>query len=114
MMTGNLKRLGMAALLAAGLCWAAESNDYTPAATNVLDAQYPRVNGEGKAEFRLKAPDATKVRLNFWSGPKLDMEKQADGFWTVTTPALVPGLHYYTIVIDGAEVADPSSHAFFG
>ena len=24
------------------------------------------------------------------------MEKQADGFWTVTTPPLVPGLHYYS------------------
>jgi enterochelin esterase family protein len=62
----------------------------------------------------VKAPDATKVKLNFWSGPKLDMEKQADGFWTVTTPPLVPGLHYYTFIIDGAEVSDPNSHAFFG
>jgi enterochelin esterase-like enzyme len=54
------------------------------------------------------------VRLNFWSGPKLDMEKQPDGFWTLTTPPLVPGLHYYTLIIDGAEVADPGSHSFFG
>jgi enterochelin esterase family protein len=52
--------------------------------------------------------------LNFWSGPKIDMEKQADGFWTVTTPPLVPGLHYYTLLIDGAEVSDTGSHAFFG
>jgi enterochelin esterase family protein len=42
------------------------------------------------------------------------MAKQADGFWTVTTPPLVPGLHYYTLVIDSAEVADPNSQAFFG
>jgi enterochelin esterase-like enzyme len=54
------------------------------------------------------------VKVNFWSGPKLDMEKQPDGFWTITTPPLVPGLHYYTLVIDGAEVSDPNSHAFFG
>jgi enterochelin esterase family protein len=54
------------------------------------------------------------VKLNFWSGPKLDMAKQADGFWTVTTPALVPGLHYYTVIVDGAEVSDPSSHSFYG
>ena len=25
------------------------------------------------------------------------MEKQADGYWTVTTSPLVPGLHYYVI-----------------
>jgi hypothetical protein len=42
------------------------------------------------------------------------MEKQPDGFWTITTPPLVPGLHYYTLIIDGAEVSDTSSPAFFG
>jgi len=72
------------------------------------------VDGTGRVEIRIKAPDAAKARLNFWSGPKIDMEKQADGFWTVTTPALVPGLHYYTVIVDGAEFADPGSHAFFG
>jgi enterochelin esterase family protein len=42
------------------------------------------------------------------------MEKQPDGYWTVTTEPLVPGLHYYTLIIDGADVSDPGSHAFFG
>jgi len=42
------------------------------------------------------------------------MEKQPDGFWMVTTPPLVPGLHYYTFIIDGAEVSDTNSRAFFG
>jgi enterochelin esterase family protein len=42
------------------------------------------------------------------------MEKQPDGFWTVTTPPLVPGLHYYTLIIDGAEVSDTNTRAFFG
>jgi enterochelin esterase-like enzyme len=46
--------------------------------------------------------------------PKVDMEKQADGFWTATTPPLVPGLHYYTLIIDGTEVSDTNSQAFFG
>jgi hypothetical protein len=72
------------------------------------------VDGAGRVQIRVKAPDATKVRLNFWSGPKLYMDKQQDGFWTITTPPLVPGFHYYTLVIDGAEVSDPNTHAFFG
>ena len=42
------------------------------------------------------------------------MVKQPDGFWTVTTPPLVPGFHYYTLDIDGAEVSDPGTHGFFG
>jgi enterochelin esterase family protein len=27
---------------------------------------------------------------------------------------MAPGLRYYTIIADGAEVADPASTAFFG
>lgn len=109
-----MKLVGTMLLLAASLCWAQAPDDYKPVTTNVLDAKYPRVNSEGRAQFRIKAPEATKVKLNFWSGPKLDMEKQTDGFWTVTTPPLVPGFHYYTVTIDGAEVADPSTHTYYG
>jgi enterochelin esterase-like enzyme len=100
--------------LFAGLCWAQEAGDFQPATTNVWGAEYPRVDSTGRVQLRVKAPDAAKVRVNFWSGPKVEMVKQADGFWTLITPPLVPGLHYYTFVIDGAEVSDPNSHAFFG
>jgi enterochelin esterase-like enzyme len=109
-----MKRLGFVLVFLAGLCSAQESADFRPAATNVWGAEYPRVDGTGRVEIRIKAPDATKIRANFWSGPKLDMVKQPDGFWTVTTPPLVPGLHYYTLILDGAEVTDLGSHAFFG
>jgi enterochelin esterase family protein len=110
-----MKQVGMAMLLfVSSFCCAQEPDTYQPATTNVWGADYPRVDSAGKVQFRVKAPDATKVQLNFWSGPKLDMLKQPDGFWTVTTPPLVPGLHYYTLMIDGAEVSDLNSHAFFG
>ena len=100
--------------LSLSFCWAQESGSFQPSTTNVWAAEYPRVDGAGRVQIRVKAPDATKVRLNFWSGPKLDMEKQQDGFWTITTPPLVPGFHYYTVIVDGAEVSDPNTHAFFG
>jgi enterochelin esterase-like enzyme len=109
-----MKRLGFVLVFLAGLCSAQESADFRPATTNVWGAEYPRVDGTGRVEIRIKAPDAAKIRVNFWSGPKLDMVKQPDGFWTVTTPPLVPGLHYYTLILDGAEVTDLGSHAFFG
>lgn len=105
---------GLWCALFACLCRAQESGDFQPAMTNVWGAEYPRIDSTGRVQLRVKAPDATKVRVNFWSGPKVEMVKQADGFWTLTTPPLVPGLHYYTFVIDGAEVSDPNSHAFFG
>ena len=112
-----MKQFAMSIFLLAlllNISWAQESTDFRPAETNVWDAQYPRVDNAGRVQIRVKAPDATKVKLNFWSGPKVDMERQPDGFWTVTTPPLVPGLHYYTIIIDGAEVSDTNSRAFFG
>jgi enterochelin esterase-like enzyme len=109
-----MKKAGWVLFLAASLCSAQESGDFRPAETNVWGAEYPRVDGAGRVELRIKAPDATKVRVSFWSGPKLDLVKQSDGLWTVTTPPLVPGLHYYMFNVDGAEVADLGSHAFFG
>jgi enterochelin esterase family protein len=109
-----MKQLGLSLLLVASLSHAQEPGVFRPAGTNVWGAEYPRVDSTGRVQIRVKAPEATTVRVNFWSGPKEAMQKQADGFWTITTPPLVPGLHYYTLVIDGAEVADPGSHAFFG
>jgi enterochelin esterase-like enzyme len=109
-----MKLAMVAILLGASLCYGQEQGDFKPATSNVLDAQYPKVDSNSRVLIRFKAPDATKVKLNFWSGPKVDMEKQADGFWTVTTPPMAPGLHYYTVIVDGAEVSDPASTAYFG
>ena len=95
-------------------CWAQSADQFQRATTNVWGSDYPRVDDQGRVEVRFKAAEAKTVRLNFWSGPKVDMVKQPDGFWTVTTTPLAPGLHYYTIVVDGADVSDPSSKAFFG
>ena len=100
--------------LSASLCYAQGPAYFQPAPSNVMDAQFPKVDSSSRVQIRFKAPEANKVRLNFWSGPKIDMEKQGDGFWTVTTPPMAPGLHYYTIIVDGAEVSDPNSTAYFG
>jgi len=110
-----MKQIGIAViLLFASFCYAQQTGNYQPSETNVWGSEYPRVDDAGRIQIRVKAPDAIKVRVNFWSGPKVDMVKQPDGFWAVTTPPLVPGLHYYTLIIDGAEVSDPNTHAFFG
>ncbi len=109
-----MKRIAAAILLLASCCYAQTKDGFVPASTNVWAAEYPRVDASGKAQFRIKAPNATAVKLNFWSNPKLDMVKGADGYWTVTTPPLVPGFHYYNFVVDGVDVNDAGSHAFFG
>lgn len=109
-----MKQVGIAIILFASFCCAQEADHFQPSSTNVWGAEYPRVDSAGRVQIRVKAPDAMKVRLNFWSGPKVDMEKQQDGYWSVTTPPLVPGFHYYTLIIDGMEVSDLNTHAFFG
>ena len=109
-----MRRFAILIFLLSSFCWAQESGAFQPATTNVWGAEYPRVDSAGRVQIRVKAPDATKVRLNFWIGPKVEMEKQQDGYWTVTTPPLVPGFHYYTLIIDGMEVSDLNTHAFFG
>jgi enterochelin esterase family protein len=109
-----MKWFSCALVLFAGAGFAEEASQFQPAETNVWGAEYPRIDAAGRVQIRIKAPDANKVRLNFWSGPKVDMEKQADGFWTITTAPLVPGLHYYVINVDGADASDPGSKAFYG
>jgi enterochelin esterase-like enzyme len=109
-----MRTIGIVMLLSTGLCFAQSSSDFKPASSNVLDAQFPQVDNDLRVQIRFRAPDATKVKVNFWSGEKADMEKQPDGFWTFTTKSMAPGLHYYTIVVDGAEVSDPGSTAYFG
>jgi len=109
-----MKKLAVALLLLSTYADAQTPSDFHPTPTNVWNAEYPRVDPTGRAQFRLKAPSATAVKLNFWSNPKLDMVKGADGFWTVTTPPLVPGLHYYNFDVDGVNVNDLGSHAFYG
>jgi hypothetical protein len=97
-----MRKIGIVMLLCAGLCFAQGSSDFKPASSNVLDAQFPQVDSNSRVLIRFKAPDAAKVRVNFWSGEKADMEKQPNGFWTFTNESMAPG-HYYTIVVDGRQ-----------
>ncbi len=84
-----------------------------PASTNVLGAEYPRVTDDSRVVFQLKAPEARRVQADIMA-TKHEMTKDDSGVWTVTTPPLVPGFHYYQLVVDGTPMNDPASHAYFG
>jgi len=83
-----------------------------PAETDVRSAKYPQVLPDGRAVFRIKAPDAQKVQLDLVR--KYDMLKNNEGIWEVTTDSLSEGFHYYSIILDGLAMADPSSETFYG
>ncbi len=109
----KLRPLFAALFITASLAFAAEPLPGVPASSNVPGAPYPRIDDEGRGLFQLKAPDAAAVQVNLPQG-NYPLTKATDGVWSVTTPPLEPGFHYYAFRVDGALVFDPGSHAFFG
>jgi enterochelin esterase family protein len=85
--------------------------DTKPASTNIVGAEYPRVDSQRRVHFRLRAPEATSVSVGLGNVP---LTKGEDGFWTGVTGPQDPGFHYYTLKINGVEVCDPASESFFG
>jgi enterochelin esterase-like enzyme len=102
------------ALLLVGIAVAQNDDSFTPASTNVPGAMYPRINAGSQIQFRLKAPDAQKVAVQVGAYPPMPMTKDGEGIWTITTPPIVPGFHYYYFIVDGVTVNDPASRAYFG
>jgi enterochelin esterase family protein len=100
-------------MLACGFCRAQAPADSQPASSNVMGAEYPRVHSDNRVTFQLKAPDAQKVQVAV-PGARHDMTRGENGMWSVTTPPLIPGFHYYSLIVDGVAVNDPGSHTFYG
>ena len=100
------------AVLGGGLCWGQVADDCKPNILNIPEAKYPCINPDNSVTFRVIAPDAQKVRVSLGGGS--DMTKGPDNIWSVTSKPLVVGFHYYSLQIDGATVADPSTMTFFG
>ena len=86
--------------------------DFKPASSNQGGKEYPQVNSERRARFRIVAPQAQSVRVPEWGG--ITLTKGEDGAWVGTTRPLDEGFHYYRVNIDGAEVPDPGSKPYFG
>jgi enterochelin esterase-like enzyme len=107
-----MKSILVLAALAFGMCWGQSLADCKPSALNIPEAKYPCVYPDHRALFRVIAPNAQKVTVRVGQG--FDMTKGPDNIWSVTTTPLVEGFHYYTLQIDGATVADPSTMTFFG
>ena len=101
-----------------GVSFCALADEGKPASSNVPGREYPRIHDDLSVTFRVKAPDARKVQVvprNDGLGrTPFEMQRDAGGTWTVTTPPTQPGFHYYQLVIDGFACNDPGSETFFG
>lgn len=83
------------------------------AETTIPGNEFPKVDGERRAYFRIHAPNAQKVQVDI-CGKVYDMQRDAKGFWMGRTNPLVVGFHYYFLKIDGVSVVDPATQTFFG
>ncbi|MBR2290705.1 MAG: endo-1,4-beta-xylanase, partial [Prevotella sp.] len=91
--------------------------DFRPNEMNQPGQDYPQVNSEGYARFRVVAPDAKSVIVSLGLGGRggTVLRKDKDGVWTGTTEGpMDPGFHYYHLTIDGGVFNDPGTHNYFG
>ena len=74
---------------------------------------FPKVDKEGRAYFRIQAPQAHKVIVDICN-KKYDMQPDGKGGFMAVTDPLVRGFHYYFMEVDGIRFIDPATETFFG
>jgi enterochelin esterase-like enzyme len=93
------------------------AEDFKPSSLNQPGQQYPQVNSQGYARFRVVAPDAQNVKASLGLGGRggTVLTKGADGVWTGTSEGpLDEGFHYYHLTVDGGTFNDPGALNFYG
>ena len=74
---------------------------------------FPKVDSQRRAYFRINAPQAKKVIVDICS-KQYEMQPQGNGVFMAVTDPLPVGFHYYFMNIDGVNFIDPASETFFG
>ena len=87
--------------------------DAVTAETAIPGNEFPKVDKERRAYFRIHAPQAKKVIVDI-CGKKYDMQPDGKGGFMAVTEPLPVGFHYYFMNIDGVNFVDPASETFFG
>lgn len=110
-----------AALMATNVCMAQPNaeikEDFVPSSKNQPGQQYPMVNSQGYARFRISAPDAKAVSVSLGLGGQggTRLTKDENGVWTGTTAGpMDEGFHYYHLNIDGGTFNDPGTNNYYG
>jgi hypothetical protein len=119
------KMIGLLALLltlSVSLCLARTDQptikeDFKPSSLNQPGQEYPQVNSQGYARFRILAPQAQSVSVSLGLGGRggTTLAKDEGGSWMGTTEGpLDEGFHYYHLTIDGGTFNDPGTLNFYG
>lgn len=114
--------IALAITLLGGACYVQAQNapleDFKPSSLNQPGQEYPQVNSQGYARFRIVAPYADSVRVSLGLGGTrggTPLKKITDSVWTGTTAGpMEEGFHYYRVNIDGGVFNDPGTLNFYG
>ena len=87
--------------------------DAVIAETTIPGNEFPKVDKEHRAYFRINAPQARKVIVDICN-KKYDMQPDGKGGFMAVSDPLPVGFHYYFMNIDGVNFVDPASETFFG
>ena len=87
--------------------------DARTAETTVPGNDFPKVDSERRAYFRVNASQANQVIVDV-CGKKYEMRRDEKGIWCAVTDPLPVGFHYYFINIGGQNFIDPATETFFG
>ena len=87
--------------------------DARTAETTVPGNDFPKVDSEHRAYFRVNASQANQVIVDV-CGKKYEMRRDEKGIWCAVTDPLPVGFHYYFINIGGQNFIDPATETFFG
>jgi len=84
-------------------------DDWKPAASNQQGKQYPQVNSEHRARYRITAPQAQSISVGGTA-----LTKDENGVWTGISKPMDEGFHYNNITVDGVSSPEPNSLYFCG
>ena len=70
-------------------------------------------NKDNTVTFNYKNDNATKVEVDVQFAGRHEMQKGADGVWTITLGPAAPDLYPYCYVVDGVQVMDPEADEWF-
>ncbi len=117
----NIKSLKMLlVILTTGITSIAQPaiiEDFKPSTLNQPGQEYPQVNSQGYARFKIIAPSADSVRVSLGLGGRggTKLKQMPDTSWMGTTEGpMDEGFHYYNVRIDGGKFNDPGALNFYG
>lgn len=102
----KLKHILYFLILFHSFAYAQENLDFN-AKKNIIS---PEVN-EKKVTFRLLAPQAKTVKLqgNWMESSPVELQKGADGVWSLSQADFKPDIYTYSYLVDGVKANDPNN-----